>query len=245
VGTDGIITTVVGSGPVWPDEGQTGGNGDPANLGRIKRPEDVKIGADGRIIIGEFTGHNVRAVTAALPGFNDSDILLPSVDGSQLFRFDIVGKHLQTFNSLTGAVMYEFFYTPDGSLDHFEDGDGKTTQVQRNGSGEVTAIVSPFGQSTAIQLDQEGYIQSITNLQGESLQIGSTVGGLIIGTVNPRGRAAEYGFDTAGRLISQSDNSGYSQQFSRMTDASGYEVTRTTGLGRALSYTVSCRPQNG
>ena len=38
-----------------------------------------------------------------LPGFNNTDIAVPSTDGNELYKFNSAGRHLQTINTLTAT----------------------------------------------------------------------------------------------------------------------------------------------
>ncbi|MFN8000958.1 MAG: hypothetical protein U0X75_08100 [Acidobacteriota bacterium] len=67
-----------------------------------------------------------------MPGFNDSDIAVPASDGTELYKFNSAGRHLQTINTLTGAVKYSFGYDSSGRLITITDGDNNVTTIQRN-----------------------------------------------------------------------------------------------------------------
>ena len=58
---------------------------------------------DGSFYIADRLNNRIRAVTKPLPGFSVSDIAIASEDGSLLYQFDSVGRHLRTLNALDGA----------------------------------------------------------------------------------------------------------------------------------------------
>jgi sugar lactone lactonase YvrE len=61
----GVITTVVGSGPVGPDNGEFGGDGGPATEARLNFPVDVSVDASGNLYVADTGNHRVRMVLAA------------------------------------------------------------------------------------------------------------------------------------------------------------------------------------
>src|SRR5262249_52112485 len=104
-GPDGIITTVAGNG----DRAfRGGGGGGPANAAQLTRPIGVAVGPDGSLYIGDYYNNRVRRVAPALPGFSLGDRLIPSEDGSEIYVFNSVGRHLRTLDALTNAVRYQF-----------------------------------------------------------------------------------------------------------------------------------------
>lgn len=238
VSTDGILTTVAGSGPTGQDNHESSGDGGPATAGRLTRPEDVAIGPDGRMFIAEFIGYRLRVVEAPMPGYANSELIIPSADGSEVYRFNAAGKHLQTLHGLTGAVLQEFDYDGVGRLVSATDGDGKITSILRNDGIQPSAIVGSFGHATALSTNPHGYLDFIVNPANESLSIATTPGGQITRILDPRGRIGVYDYDALGRLGSQSDNAGFSQVLARTSTGSGFSVLRTTGLGRSVSYDV-------
>ena len=59
-----------------------------------------------------------------------------------------MGRHLQTLNGKTGAVLYTFVYDTQGRLTSITDAYQNQTQVIRNPAGNPTGILSPYGQLT-------------------------------------------------------------------------------------------------
>jgi RHS repeat-associated protein len=167
-----------------------------------------------------------------------------AADGTELYVFDAQGRHSQTLDALTGGVLFEFGYDGNGWLTSVTDGDGKVTQIERDGSGRPTAIVGPFGQQTDLSTDANGFLSGITNPAGEQLSILSTPGGLVKRTTDPRGRISNYAYDSGGRLVSQSDNAGYSQELVRTDSGADYSITRTSGMGRSITYDVNLASGN-
>ncbi len=158
VSPDGIITTVAGNGPAG-----FSGYGGLAPKASLKYPNNMVIGADGSLYIDDADNYRIGKVSSLLPGFNLNEVLIPSEDGTELYRFDPTGRHLSTLNALTGATLLSFTYDAQGRLNQITDGDGLNTRIERDALGYPTAIVAPFSQRTTLALDSNGYLAKVTN----------------------------------------------------------------------------------
>lgn len=240
VGQNGIITTVAGGG--------SGGDGGLAIQAKLLSLQGVAVGSDGSLYISDRFESRVRRVLPPLPGFSANEIVIPSEDGTQLYQFDADGRHLKTLHALTGATLYEFSYNAAGHLTQVKDGNNNLTTITRNGSGNPTAIVGPFGQQTTLTVDANGYLASIANPAGETHGFTYSATGLMTAMRDPKNNAYQFTYDALGRLAKDTDPAGGSQNLNRVelgdsgfTDGSkgtSYEVTRSTGLGRATKYRV-------
>ena len=236
VGTDGIITTVAGSGAV-----AIKGDGGSALQAGLGNPESVVVAPDGTILVntGAFNDIRTRRIGAALPGISATDITIASQDGAQLYEFDGSGRHLRTLDALTGATLLEFGYDADGLLTQVIEKTGGTdnvTTIQHDGSGNPTAIIGPFGQVTTLGVDANGFLASITNPAAESVGMISDANGLVSSYTTPRGKTSTFTYDSQGRLTLDAAPGGASQTLTRMTAADAFTVTRTTALGRTTTY---------
>src|SRR5207249_2541423 len=160
VGTDGIITTIAGNGNVG-----LGANGAPATQTGIGNPLVLALAPDNSLYVGANEGSpnftSVWKITPLLPGFAANDIAIASEDGAELYQFNAIGRHLRTLNALTGAALYSFSYDSAGRLLTVTDGDGNVTTIQRDGNGNPTGILAPFGQQTTLALEANGYLASV------------------------------------------------------------------------------------
>jgi hypothetical protein len=69
VSPEGIITTVAGSGPVFPEPGSYAGDGAPGTAARLNVPQSVAIDAAGNLIVVDGGNHRIRKVIGiAAPG---------------------------------------------------------------------------------------------------------------------------------------------------------------------------------
>jgi len=248
VDQDGWLAPVAGNGESC---GGTGweidqcGDGGPATQASFSAPEGVAVGPDGSLYVADVGNYRVRRVGPVMPGFTGGEITIPSRDGSQLYVFDGEGRHLRTVHALTGAVLYQFGYDSAGCLVQVEDGDGNVTIVERDASGNPTAIVGPYGQRTAMSLDTLGYLASVANPAGETTQFTYTQAGLLAEMTDPRNNAYQYSYDAWGRVARDTDPLGGFQAFTRTLATAGYTVTRTTALSRSTNFHVERLPDGG
>ena len=238
VGPDGIMNIVAGSDTA----GSFDGDGKPATQATFRfSVDDVAIAPDGALLIADFGNNRVRRLSPVLPGFSAADIAIPSDDGRALYRFNDSGRHLQTRDTLTGAVLYEFGYDATGLLTQViqkTGGQDNITTIQRDSNRNPTAIVGPFGQKTTLAVDANGFLAAITAPGNLTTQIASTPGGLMTSLTNPRGKTSSYTFDGEGLLIGVADAAGGTQTLSRNGGGALYDVSHSTKLGRTTVYKV-------
>ncbi len=234
IGPDGIINTVAGN-------GVTGysGDGGAATAAMIRQSTEVKIGPDGSIWIADLNNHRIRRVLPPLPGFTNTDIAIPSTDGSELYQFDPAGRHLRTVNTLTGASKYVFGYDGAGRLITVTDGDNNLTTIERGGSGNPTGILSPDNQLTTLILNAGGYINEITDPASQMHQFVYNSAGLMTQYTTPRNQVYDYTYDALGRLIRNDDPATGFKTLARTDAGLNYNVLLTTALNRTDNYQVN------
>ena len=229
---DGILTTVAGTGTFG-----FSGDGGPATAAKIK-PNDIAVGPDGSIYFADDLNHRVRRVFAPLPGFTGDEIAIPSEDGGKLFRFDFTGRHLDTRDAFTGAVLFTFAYNAGGQLVKITDGEGNATTIQRAANGAPLAIVAPFGQTTTLTADASGSLASVRDPLGGTFSLGSTADGLLLSDVDPVGNLTLFTYDPNG-LLKRGDFAGPpADDLARADLPEGHFVTVTTALGVEEKYQV-------
>jgi RHS repeat-associated protein len=210
VGTDGIIDTVAGSG--------------------ASGYMDAAVTPDGRIFVADDYRRSVRTVEAPMPGYSARDIQIGSAAGDELYVFAKDGRHLATYDAVTGAKRYDFHYT-DGWLTGIVDAFGLATTLERDGNGKLTGIVGPYGQRTAAAIDGNGHLAAVVDPSGATNRMTYTTNGLLTAVIGPEGQT--YGARYAdGRLAAFWDPGGATTTLSRARATASYEVAMTTALGR-------------
>jgi RHS repeat-associated protein len=237
ISSDGIINTIAGSGEGWLSAGFAGDNGF-ATAAKLHYPWGIAVGPNGHIYIADEYNRRLRRLRPFLPEFTDAGIVIASEDGQNLHLFDSTGRHLRTVNTQTGVVVYEFTYDTNHKLIQITDAYSNDTIIERDGSGNPTAIIGPYGQRTTLTLDANGYLATITNPAGETASFTYTAEGVLTGMTDAGDNASGFTYDALGRLIHDDAPGGSSQALSRSDLANGYEVTQTTALSRSTTYRI-------
>jgi RHS repeat-associated protein len=251
IGTDGIISTVVGDGV----SGSTGVNG-PAAAARVSYPHGVALDSDGRLFIADLANRVLR-VEPALPGFKIGTVQVPSRDGHELYEFDQTGRHLRTFDVLRlgatqpeidNATLLTVAWTDSGLLST-TDADDNVTSIERDAQGVATAVVGPFGDRTTLDVDSAGWLTRAVDPAGGdhdfSYDPGTTSDGtgLLVTYTTPEEHTYEFGYDTEGLLIRDDDPAGGFKTLARTDappqDTPGWDVEVETALGRMSTYGVA------
>lgn len=233
IGPDGIIRTIAGTGRNY-----YGGDGGPALQAGLYSPSGVAVMGDGSILVADNLNFRIRKISSSVPGFTGTDIAIASRDGHQIYRFNAVGRHLSTVDALTGATLYTFAYDSDGRLIKITDTDSNVITIERDGNGNPTALVAPFGQRTTLTVDGNGYLASVINPAGEAYRMQYTADGLLTRFTDPRNNASQFTYDNLGRLQKDTNAAGGSQSLARTELGDSYTVTRTTALNRSTAYSV-------
>jgi len=235
IGADGVISTVAGNGVRG-----VSGDGGPATQAMLV-PMDVAFGADDSLYVVNYPFHRIHRLRPSFPGFNRSDFVLSSLDGTEVYRFDASGKQLSTANAFTGSTIYTFTYDAAGYLTRLIDADGNVTVIERNGPIPL-AIIAPDGQRTKLATDANRFLTSVTNPAGEQYALTSTADGLLSTFADPRGNASRFAYDDVGRLVKDENAADGSWTLARTELARGYIARLTSGEGRATAYQVEHLP---
>ncbi|MBL0124793.1 MAG: hypothetical protein IPP88_19445 [Betaproteobacteria bacterium] len=233
---DGTITTVAG--------GAFGfaGDGGLATQALLASPVGVVVSPDGNLYIADTDNLRIRRLGSPMSSTFDSELLIAAADGNEAYVFSGTGRHLRTLEALTGTVRHQFAYNSAGRLATVTDGAGNATTIERDGSGNPTAIVAPFGQRTTLEVQGDGYLSRVTNPAGEAIQFTYNSGaaeGLLATLTDPRGNVHRYQYEAIGRLIRDENPAGGVTTLARsdITD-DHYTVTVTTALGLVTTYDV-------
>ena len=138
---DGTISTVAGNGSLVSEAASK--KGQPAAQVRVGPVQALAITADGSAHFQDTALGTVIRIANPMPGIADSDFVVPSDDGGEVYRFDKAGRHLLTKDTLTGQTVETFAYDSAGRLLSSTDGDGNTTSIERSPTGAPAAIAGP------------------------------------------------------------------------------------------------------
>ncbi len=236
VGTDQYLKCVSGiAEPYYVSTPSSGDNG-PAGLARFKSIDGISVDWEGAIYVCESLSSYIRFIKPVLPDFSATDLLIPSEDGSELFHFNPNGKHLRTLDTLTGKVKYAFNYDVNGRLISVVALNNNTTTIERDGGGNPTAIVGPFGQRTVLAVDSAGYLQTVTNAANESYRCTYYDGGLLHTFTDPKGGVHTFTYDENGLLTRDEDPDGGYTALSRTETEKGRVVRSTKGKDSQAAY---------
>jgi YD repeat-containing protein len=237
VAPDGTITTVAGNGT-----SASLGDAGPALAASLNGASGtsagIAIAPDGSLFIADV--NRIRVVRPVLPGSTTGNVLLPSPGGNTVNTFDGNGRHVQTFDALTGVMLFTFTYDVAGRLTQLTDGDGNLTTIERDSSGNPTAIVAPFGQRTALSVDSNGFLSQVTDPASSSVMLTSTPDGLLTTLIDPRGGPHHFGYDDFGLLTSDSDPAGGVRTLLRTDDPNTqtHTVVFSSPEGRKTTYRI-------
>jgi len=223
VDTNGIITTVAGSGSTPQGTWGYGGDGGPATEAQISQPHGVAVDPVGNLYIADQGNHVVRKIAppAAFEDFMTGDDI-PFADENGLgYIMASSGRHKQTFDLDTGIVLYEFSYDDNKNLVSITDRFGNQTTITRDGNGTPSAITSPDGITTTLTIDGNNHLTAITYPNGSSYGFEYTTDGLMTAKIEPEGNRFGHTFDAVGRLTAALDEEGGHWQYARETYPNG------------------------
>jgi len=206
------------------------GDGGPALLASADSFEDVVVGQRGEVYVADASVHRLRRIGTPMLGVAVTDNVVAAEDGSEVYVFNGVGKHVRTHDALTGAIRYSFSYGP-GGLAAIVDGDGNVTTIERGADDMPTAIVSADGHRTALTVDQNGYLSSIANPADEAVQLTSSVDGLLETFTDARHQTWTFGYQSLGLLETDEDPAGGILQLVRTKVDDGHEIIKTEADG--------------
>lgn len=233
---DGAVRVVAGDGQARRLDSPLAPEGSPATKVPLSTPQGIAFAPDGSLYVTD--GYRVVRVGDSFPGFDAADLAIVSEDGSELFRFDATGRHLVTFDAITGAELASFGYDAAGRLIAVTDRDGDVTVVERDDAGRPQALMAPDGQRTGLSVSPGGYLGEIILPDGERHAMGYDPDGLLLALEDRRGAQSSFEYFPDGRLRRDIDRVGGGWTLARSGDAEDYTVTMTTGEGRTSSFRV-------
>jgi RHS repeat-associated protein len=244
----GTIATVAGT------NGTSGFSGDNglATAATMGTSQGLRAAPDGSIYIATTADNRVRRVRNAFDRFSGSTAAfrIPSEDGRQVHVFDGNGRHLQTVDPLTSAVIYSFAYDSAGRLSTVTDVDRNATQFTHDGSGNFTGVVTPYKQAWVMTPDANGYLATATDPADQVTQFTYDVKGLLQSKTDPRGGLSKYSYDSLGRLTADQDaaetdaGTDAAVTLARTDTTTGSQVTLKSALGVTTALTTIATPSH-
>ncbi len=232
---DGTITTVAGNGSMVSEA--AGKNGTPAAQVRVASVQGLATGADGAVYFTDSSLATIVRIASPMPGISDSDFVVPSADGSEVYRFNRQGRHLGTVDALTGQTVETFAYDSAGRLTSSADGDGNVTAIERSPTGVASGILGPYGERTLLSHDTNGHLAQITDPGGQATALNVSTDGLLGSLTDPRGSVHHFDYDAEGRLTKDSGPAGAFSQLDRVVlSGRSRKVTLTSAMGRATEH---------
>jgi YD repeat-containing protein len=208
VGSDGIITTVAGKGETTGRETGDGGPASRCGFRLSERPElgmgrlcGLAVGPEGELYVADVGHSSVRRVAPPFSGISDSEILITSEDGAELYVFDGVGRHLQTLDGATGAVLYRFVYDAAGRLKEVHEAADAVTRIERDKAGRPHVLIGPDGKRTILETGKDGRLSRVAFPAGEAVEMKYDAGGLLTSFKDAQGHVAHFRYDEAGNLL--------------------------------------------
>jgi RHS repeat-associated protein len=186
-----------------------------------------------------YLGDGTRRSAAMLgtPVSIGGNYLVTDEGAREVYVFDSTGRHLRTVHPLTGASLYQFGYDAAGHLATVTDVAGKVTTIQRDGTGNPTAIVGPYGQQTKLTVNADGYATQITNPNQESSTQAYGSGGLIASRTDALGAVDHFVYNSDG-LLTHADHAGVGSEDLVATAAGPRSVSVTTAAGLSTTFAL-------
>ena len=227
----GVTTLVAGNRTIGLVEA-----GLPATQTAVGLAAAMEVDPEGRLW---FLEANLYRITPAAPGFALGEILRAAADGSEVYVFDTMGRHLRTLDALTGSQRYRFDYDGAHRLVTIRNVDGDSTRIERDGQGRPVAIVGPYGHRTELSLDGGGYLDRIEDPAGNAVTLVADGAGLLRELRDPRDQLHTFDYDPHGLLIGDADPAGGSQAIARTDSTQAFRVARTSAESRTTTYRVN------
>jgi RHS repeat-associated protein len=238
ISSDGVLTTAAGlcdvgyptySGDGGPAVGPTIGR---AEFGLAVDPTGTKLYLSDQ----GPSNQGVRMVSVIAA----QSLNVPSRDGSELYVFDLHGKHQKTLDARTGGTKYSFGYDSNGLLQTVTELGVRTTTITQ---GAPITITGPYGHVTQLGRDPttqfSSYVANPNN--AEQYTFGTDLHGLMNNFTDPKGQKHVFEYDSIGRLTRDENPAAGVQTLQRSTSvtpgpALTETVTRTTKLLRSTTY---------
>ena len=236
---EGRVVTVAGGNPPR-NVSVLSGDGEGAFGANIRPKHGLAVGPNGAIHFSHNGGVTFR-IDAATRQLTNGDHLVPSPDGSDVYRFDLHGRHQETLTGARGKSRWQFLYDPQGRLSTVRDSLASTahrdTTLAYSSSGFT--ITSPWNVLNTATVDSSGYLLSVSEPE-TSFAVTHSLTGLLTSFKHATGAPHTFAFTPSGRLANDKDGTAMSPGITlQRTDAlTSYTSEITTAEGRKTTHIV-------
>jgi len=176
--------------------------------------------------------------TISLPAYGTVDLVISS-DGSEIYLFDSLGRHVETRTAFLGVTKYKFTYDSNNRLANIQDINGGLTVFNRDGNGKLVSVQPAMGPATLIATDSNGNILSAQDPNGFSYTMNYDSNSELLSFQKPDGLSTQFTYDSSGNFIREDKNNGLYQQFVDSTANLIRSISHQTPVGTLDNYQIS------
>ncbi|HWU42791.1 MAG TPA: RHS repeat-associated core domain-containing protein, partial [Bdellovibrio sp.] len=185
------------------------------------------------VFYGDGESRPIAAVTQS------SGYYLTNKSGTEIYFFDKNGRHIQTQDAVTGAILFIFSYNQDGTIASIKDQFGNTNSFSYSTSR--VQITSPYGQKTTLNLDTNSNLIAVTNPNNETYNMTFDSLGFLLSFQKPGGQKSIISYDSNG-FVNKDQGAGGDfisllREFNAISKTQ--TITSNTALNRKTVYTTS------
>ncbi|MCB9654303.1 MAG: RHS repeat protein [Deltaproteobacteria bacterium] len=204
-----------------------------------------RVGPDGTLFISlreydDDTGQPYDHIIKLGRTYPPLDV--PSASLDVLYQFDAQGRHVSTIDALTGTERLHIAYDGASRLSEVTAQSGDILTIERDTSGQATAIVAPGNIRTTLAFDGTGRLASVTDPVGGtySMQYGNWR--QLSSLTTPSGRVSTFTYDSHGKLIQDANSAGDSTTLSREDLPDGHQIHVTRTIAGQTTYALRQTP---
>lgn len=222
-----------GTGDVWMSDFGLGGT--PREACAQGGVPGLAVAPDNSLLVN---GRLLVRVGSTLPSFTNEELAIPSEDGSEIYRFDKNGRHLETVDAVNGKRLLSFGYDDRGHLDEVVDADDNRVRIEHNGDAP-TAIVGAYGARTKLDTDADGWLTRVEDPEDGTHELSyRDANGLLASFRRPGAGTSRFEYEDDGRLKSDVDPDGPTKTLTRSYDGDRQDVTMRTKGGLTSVFSL-------
>jgi len=196
----------------------------------------IRKAPNGKLYFIQSSQSKIVALNNNAKIINKNSHLVASEDGSQLFEFNEIGKHLRTIDPLTNKNIYKFSYNDNNLLEKIIDINNNETKLIYNSQNRLTKIIGPKGVETKITVNPDSNLVKIEKPGNENVTFEYYDKSLMKSITDARGYSSKFYYNDLGKLIKDEDAAGGYKTLKRKNFSDGYEITYSTANGQVKKY---------